>query len=111
GNASIIGLETPPRRVATEVKNSMAHSSISKLAQQTIPSKPTDSQAQDKVSPSRFDEVRSRLEKQAVGPEQPDLQGAAQISPQEKKRASAEYQRRLEEVRQRDLEEIFRTDM
>src|SRR5215813_3589977 len=89
----------------------MAHSSISKLAQQTIPSKTTDSQAQEKMSPSRFDEVRSRLEKQPVGPEQPDLQEVTRILPQDKKRAAADYQKRLEEVRQRDLDEIFKADM
>jgi len=88
----------------------MAYSSISKLASQTASNKLNGSEAQKKVNPSKFDEVRSQLEKPGT-PEQVGLQQTTRISPQEKMRAEAEFKKRLEEVRLRDLDEIFETDL
>ena len=88
----------------------MAYSSISKLASQTAANKLNGSEAQKKVNPSKFDEVRSQLEKPAGVPEQVVLQQTARISPQEKMRVEAEFKKRLEEVRLRDLDEVFKTD-
>ena len=89
----------------------MAYSSISKLASQTVANKTTDLQAQGKTNPSKFDEVRSRLEKPTGAPEQQATQAAAPISPQERIRIEAEFKKRLEEVRLRDLDEIFKADL
>ena len=89
----------------------MAYSSISKLASQTAANKLNGSEAQKKVNPSKFDEVRSRLEKPASAPGQVALQQAARISPQEKMRVEAEFKKRLDEARLRDLDEIFKTDL
>ena len=88
----------------------MAYSSISKLASQTASNKLNGSEAQKKVNPSKFDEVRSQLEKPGT-PEQVGLPQATRISPQEKMRVEAEVKKRLEEVRLRDLDEIFETDL
>ena len=88
----------------------MAYSSISKLASQTASNKLNGSEGQKKVNPSKFDEVRSQLEKPGT-PEQVGLQQATRISPQEKMRVEAEFKKRLEEVRLRDLDEIFETDL
>lgn len=89
----------------------MAYSSISKLASQTASNKLNGSEAQKKMNPSKFDEVRSQLEKPAGGPEQVGLQQTTRISPSEKMRVEAEFKKRLEEVRLRDLDEIFETDL
>ena len=87
----------------------MAYSSISKLASQTASNKLNGSEAQKKVNPSKFDEVRSQLEKPGT-PEQVGLPQATRISPQEKMRVEAEFKKRLED-RLRDLDEIFETDL
>ena len=90
----------------------MAYSSISKLASQTSSNKLNGSEAQKKMNPSKFDEVRSKLEKPAgTPPEQVGLQQTTRIPPSEKMRVEAEFKRRLEEVRLRDLGEIFETDL
>ena len=87
----------------------MAYSSISRLASQTASNKLNGSEAQKKVNPSKFDEVRSQLEKPGT-PEQVGLPQATRISPQEKMRVEAEFKKRLED-RLRDLDEIFETDL
>ena len=89
----------------------MAYSSISKLASQTASNKLKGSEAQKKMNPSKFDEVRSQLEKPAGTPEQVGLQQTTRISPQEKMRVEAEFKKRLDEARLRDLDEIFKTDL
>ncbi|MCI0719781.1 MAG: hypothetical protein L0338_12545 [Acidobacteria bacterium] len=90
----------------------MADSSISRLIPQVaVNNKLTGPQAQAKVNPSKFDQVRSKLEKPAGVPGHSVPQEATHISPQEKKRLEEEFKKRIEEVRLRALNEIFKADL
>ena len=89
----------------------MAYSNISKLASQTVNNKANSLQAQTKKNPSKFDDVRARLEKPSGTAQSPALQESVKISPQERKRVEADFKKRLDEVGLRDLNEIFKTDL
>ena len=90
----------------------MVDSTVSKaIAGGAVDSKRTGGQAQVKAEPSKFDQVRSGLEKRSgVSPQTlpPEI---VQIPPQEKKRLEVEFKKRIDEARVRDLNEIFKSDL
>jgi len=93
-----------------EVK-AMADTSISKLVSQTVASAKATGLSQAKVSPSKFDQVRAKLEQSSTSSDQRIGQNTPQISAQEGKRSEVEFKNRLEQVRRRDLGEIFKADL
>lgn len=93
-----------------EVK-AMADTSVSKLVSQTVASAKATGRSQAKVSPSKFDQVRAKLEQPSTSSDQRIGQNTAQIPAQERKRLEVEFKNRLEQVRRRDLGEIFKADL
>jgi type III secretion system YscI/HrpB-like protein len=93
-----------------EVK-AMADASISKLVSKTVADTKAIGNSQAKVSPSKFDQVRAKLEQPLASSSQRSAQGGAKISAQEGKRLEVEFKNRLDQVRQRDLNEIFKADL
>lgn len=89
----------------------MAVTSVSKLVSQTVANTKATGHSQAKVSPSKFDQVRAKLEQPSTSAEQRIGQNTAQVSAQDGKRLEAEFKKRLEQVRQRDLDEIFKADL
>jgi type III secretion system YscI/HrpB-like protein len=88
----------------------MANTSVSKLVQQTVANTKGTGHSQAKVGPSKFDQVRAKLEQPASSSQRIN-QNSAQTSAKQVKPVEAELKRRLEQVRQRDLNEIFKADL
>lgn len=89
----------------------MAVTSVSKLVSQTVANTKATGHSQAKVSPSKFDQVRAKLEQPSTSAGQRIGQNTGQFSAQDGKRLEAEFKKRLEQVRQRDLDEIFKADL
>ena len=89
----------------------MADTSVSKLISQTVADAKTTGQSQAKVNPSKFDQVRAKLEQPVTTTAQRTAQNSAPISTREGKQFEVELKSRLEQVRQRDLNEIFKADL
>ena len=85
----------------------MADTSVSKLISQTVADAKTTGQSRAKVNPSKFDQVRAKLEQPVTTTAQRTAQNTAPISTREGKQFEVELKSRLEQVRQRDLNEIF----
>jgi type III secretion system YscI/HrpB-like protein len=89
----------------------MAETNVSKLIPQTAATAKVTGYSQTKTGPSKFDQVRAKLE-QAVSPSNQRLnQNSAQTSPVAGKQSGVDLKRQLEQVRQRDLNEIFKADL
>lgn len=89
----------------------MTDSSVLKLVSQTVVDTKLTGPSQAKASPSKFDQVRARLDQPSAAHDLSIAQNSPRVSPQEKKWLEAQFKKRLEEVRQRDLHEIFRADL
>ena len=63
------------------------------------------------MSPSKFDQVRAQLEQAVALPNQRPLKSPHRFLPRKKSELEAEFKKRLEEVRLRDLDEIFKADL
>jgi len=88
----------------------MADTSVSKLIPQTAANTKATGHSQAKTGPSKFDQVRAKLEPPAAS-SSPINQKAGLTSVPEGKQLAVELKRRLEQVRQRDLNEIFKADL
>lgn len=88
----------------------MAVTNVSKLVQQNAANAKATGHSQAKVGPSKFDEIRAKLEQPASSSRRIN-QTSAQTSAQEGKSLEADLKRQLEQVRQRDLSEIFKADL
>lgn len=86
----------------------MAVTNVSKLVQQSAATAKATAHSQAKVGPSKFDAVRAKLE-QPVSSSRGIKQTSAQV--QEAKSLEANLKRQLDQVRQRDLNEIFKADL
>jgi len=91
--------------------NAMADTSVSKLIPQTAANTKATGHTQAKVGPSKFDQIRAKLEQPVSPSNQPLNQNSAQTSPVAGKQLEADLKRQLEQVRQRDLNEIFKADL
>jgi type III secretion system YscI/HrpB-like protein len=85
----------------------MADTNVSKLVQQTAANTKATGLSQAKVGPSKFDQVRVNLSSSSQRLNQNSTRPAAQ----EGKPLEADLKRQLEQVRQRDLSEIFKADL
>ena len=85
----------------------MAETNVSKLIPQTAATTKVTGYSQPKVGPSKFDQVRAKLEQ----PVSPSNQNFPQTAPVAGKRSGVDLKRQLEQVRQRDLNEIFKADL
>jgi type III secretion system YscI/HrpB-like protein len=89
----------------------MADTSVSRIAQQTVANAKATGHSQGKVGPSKFDQVRAKLEQPVSSSSQRFNQKSAQTSPLEGKPLEADLKRKLEQIRQRDLSEIFKANL
>jgi len=89
----------------------MADTSVSKAIPQTAASTKATGHSQVKMGPSKFDQVRVKLEQPVASSSQPTNQKPSLTSAPEGKQLAVELKRRLEQVRQRDLNEIFKADL
>ena len=85
----------------------MANSNLPKVTVQTITNTKPTIQPKAKVSPSKFDQVRSKMDRPSATHSQSASQDSLRVGASER----AEFKKRLEEVRQRDLDEIFKADL
>ena len=90
----------------------MVDTGVSKLTPQIAANAKATGHSQAKVGPSKFDQVRAKLEQpEPSSSNQRFNQNSVQTSAQQGKQLEAELKRQLDQVRQRDLNEIFKVDL